>query len=272
MANMTFDDVPGFSVDRNAYRDENDPTTIEEYNIYDDMTHSLDVRRGPALQDPALIDLTAAMAQAHRDRIDADERAAECKRERLREIYGEQTHAAPTQETHDPEKIKQVSNAEILLGQIAEGEKTEKPDVLMITGNRKLKDPEAIRYQISQHIDDERPDIMISGMALGSDTIFAEIAIREGITLHAYIPFEGHDERWSLPQQKHYNAILAKCDKIVIVSKTPSKGAYFMRNAAMVAASDRAIVVWDRKFGGTAHTVRLLERDNMRHTIIENGM
>jgi hypothetical protein len=107
MANMAFDDVPGFTVDRNAYRDENDPTTIEEYNIYDNMTHSLDVRRGPAL-----VDLTAAKAQAHRDRIDADERAAELKRERLREIYGEQMQAAPTQETHNPERIMRTSNAE----------------------------------------------------------------------------------------------------------------------------------------------------------------
>ena len=110
--NLIDEGVPGFSVDRNAYRDENDPTTIEEYNIYDGMTHSLDVRRTPSLRDPALVDLTAAKAQAHRERLDADERATERKHERMREMYGEQMQAAPTRDTHDPEKIMRTSNAE----------------------------------------------------------------------------------------------------------------------------------------------------------------
>lgn len=86
--NNLIDEAPGFVVDRNAYRDEKDPTTIEEYNVYDDMSHALDIRGTASLRDPALVDLTASRAQAHRDRIDADDRAAERKRDRMRARYG----------------------------------------------------------------------------------------------------------------------------------------------------------------------------------------
>ena len=81
------------------------------YNLIDDV-HPLDIRSEPAMKDPALIDLQPFKDAAHADRLDADERAAERKRERLREIYGEQMQAAPTQEAHDPEKIMKMSNAE----------------------------------------------------------------------------------------------------------------------------------------------------------------
>ena len=74
--------------------------------------HPLDIRNDPSMRDPALIDLQPFKDAAHRDRIDADERAAERKRERMREIYGEQMQAAPTRDTHDPERIMRMSNAE----------------------------------------------------------------------------------------------------------------------------------------------------------------
>ena len=83
-----------------------------EEEIAEILSHPLDIRSEPSMRDPTLVDLTAAKAQAHADRIDADERAADRKRERLREIYGEQMQAAPTQEAHDPERIMRVSSAE----------------------------------------------------------------------------------------------------------------------------------------------------------------
>jgi len=55
---------------------------------YNDVGHPLDIRNDPAMRDPALVDLTASKAQAHRDRIDADARAAERRRDRLRARYG----------------------------------------------------------------------------------------------------------------------------------------------------------------------------------------
>jgi hypothetical protein len=95
----------------NAWSNEDEIKEIIDANIHQ-YDHPLDIRNDPSMRDPALVDLTAAKAQAHRDRIDADERAAELKRERLREIYGEQMQAAPTQEAHDPEKIMRTSSAE----------------------------------------------------------------------------------------------------------------------------------------------------------------
>lgn len=125
------DDAPGFTVDRNAYRDENDPTTIEEYNIYDDMRHPGDIRRGAELRDPGLVDLQPFRDVARVERIRKDEEATARKQERMRELYGEQNHAAaPTQDMHNPDKIKSVSSAERTLARLAKGETIEPAPML----------------------------------------------------------------------------------------------------------------------------------------------
>ena len=90
---LFIDDTPGFKVNRTEYRYMDGSTSMEEYNVYDDMSHSLDVRNDPALHDPALVDLSGYKEQAHRDRLEAERRAAERKRERLRKKYAEQMRA-----------------------------------------------------------------------------------------------------------------------------------------------------------------------------------
>ena len=90
---LFIDDVPGFAVNRTEYRYMDGSTSMEEYNVYDDMSHSLDIRRDPALHDPALVDLSGYKEQAHRERLEAEARRAERRRERLRKKYAEQMRA-----------------------------------------------------------------------------------------------------------------------------------------------------------------------------------
>jgi len=80
-----------------------------------DEMHPLDIRTSPELRDPALVDLQPFKDEARADRIRKQEEATARKQERMREMYGEQMHAAPTMGTHDPDKIMQVSNAEMAL-------------------------------------------------------------------------------------------------------------------------------------------------------------
>ena len=86
MNNMSnnIDDTPGFVVDRTRYKYMDGSTSTEEYNIYDDMSHSLDIRNDPALHDPADIDLQPFKDAAHADRLATDARRAEARRERMR--------------------------------------------------------------------------------------------------------------------------------------------------------------------------------------------
>ena len=80
----TIDDTPGFKVNRTRYKYMDGSTATEEYNIYDDMSHSLDIRSDPALRDPADIDLQPFRDAAHADRLATDARRAERRRERMR--------------------------------------------------------------------------------------------------------------------------------------------------------------------------------------------
>ena len=76
------------------------------------QSHPLDIRTDAALDDPALVDLETCQAAVHEERLQKEEAQLQKRQQRLREMYGEQMQAAPTQEEHNPEKIMKVSSAE----------------------------------------------------------------------------------------------------------------------------------------------------------------
>lgn len=99
----------------------------------------------------------------------------------------------------------------------------------------------------------------LSGMALGSDTIFAEVALKLGIPVHAAVPFEGQESQWPERSQQHYQQLLHQCVSVRHICE-PGYAAWKMlkRDAYMVEQAQHAIAVWDGGSGGTGHTVRLL--------------
>lgn len=197
-------------------------------------------------RDPADVDLAPFRATAHADRMQREQDATQRRHEAMRKKYQEHGEIKTT--------IKPLK------GQ----------DILMITGNRRLNDPESIRRQLNALIDERRPDMAISGMAIGADQLFAEICIEKGIPVHAYIPFLGQDNRWSTSMKARYNDILSHCEKKVIVCDSASIAAFQTRNVAMVDASTRAIAVYDGKPGGTKNCIRVLDRESKPYVTIEN--
>lgn len=95
-----------------------------------DDVHPLDIRTSAELRDPALVDLQPFRVAVHKERIELEEAATQRKHERMREIFGEQMYAAPTQDTHDPDKIKSLSCAERTLARLANGETIEPAPIL----------------------------------------------------------------------------------------------------------------------------------------------
>ena len=106
----------------------------------------------------------------------------------------------------------------------------------------------------------EDPKIeIITGLAQGVDTWFAEIGIEKNIPICAYIPFTGQESRWPKKSQEKYREILAKCKVAKIISPESSKNAFLQRNDAMVHDTDIAIAVWDGSSNsGTGYTIRRL--------------
>jgi hypothetical protein len=101
-----------------------------------------------------------------------------------------------------------------------------------------------------------KPLAVISGMALGVDQDWAEIAVRLGVPFIAAVPFEGQERKWRPEQQKYYRELLAKAREVVVVSPGGySIEAMHARNRWMVHACNALVSVWDGSPGGTGSCV-----------------
>jgi uncharacterized phage-like protein YoqJ len=97
---------------------------------------------------------------------------------------------------------------------------------------------------------------VITGMALGVDTLWALSALNSNIPIIAAIPFKGQESRWGLKSKNLYFEILANpLVTTKIISKKNSKLAYLQRNMWMVSRCDKIIVVIKKNItsGGTFH-------------------
>jgi len=97
----------------------------------------------------------------------------------------------------------------------------------------------------------------ISGMALGVDMLWAEVAIHNKIPLTAAIPCRNQTIRWPSQSVERYARILANpLVKPVMVSDADyNDGCMQRRNEWMVDHCDLLIAIFDGSRGGTANTV-----------------
>ena len=110
----------------------------------------------------------------------------------------------------------------------------EKTMVIFVTGHRpaklfgyNLNNPGwiALKEKIEQILVEQQCTKGISGMALGTDTIFA-LAVLElraagyPIKLQCAIPCKNHSSKWHLQDIQLYQAILNQADEIILVSDT----------------------------------------------------
>lgn len=76
-----------------------------------------------------------------------------------------------------------------------------------------------IKTEIRREIKDLRPDIIIIGMALGTDQWVAEVAIDEDIPFIATLPFAGQDRKWIPRAREHYHWLLSKAARTIEVDR-----------------------------------------------------
>lgn len=137
-----------------------------------------------------------------------------------------------------------------------------------------------IYNKLLSHISFKKPTEMWSGMALGIDMMWAELAITEGIPLVAVIPHKGQELIWPVKSQRAYQNFLRFSNRIIIVDTLPTITSYDkltmeityeeymllaptiykpvkmeMRNRFLVNHIDKLIAVWDGSNGGTANCV-----------------
>ena len=105
-----------------------------------------------------------------------------------------------------------------------------------------------------------KPEIIISGMALGWDQALVYAALATNTTWHAYIPFTGQEGNWPSESQARYHSLL-RTTKTIIVCSSGGYAVWKMqhRNKCMVDACDRLLALWDGSSGGTANCIQYAE-------------
>ena len=99
---------------------------------------------------------------------------------------------------------------------------------------------------------------LISGMALGVDQIFAEIALLEDYNLIAAIPCKNHSCKWPRKSQDKYNKILNyyQCKKVLVNDVEYKPWVMQKRNEWMVDNCDILIAVYQPgRSGGTKNCI-----------------
>lgn len=115
------------------------------------------------------------------------------------------------------------------------------------------------------------PSKLISGMALGIDTIWAELSIKKGIDLIAAIPCKGQHVKWSNDCIDVYHKILDSnlTQKYYVSEKGYDNKCMNIRNEWMVDECDLLLSFWDGSSGGTSNCVRYARKVNVPTLILD---
>lgn len=115
---------------------------------------------------------------------------------------------------------------------------------------------EWVRSEMTATFEKVKPSMIVSGMALGVDTVAAECAIALEIPFIAAVPFPGQEAKWSVEQQQHYALLLNFAQEVITVDKGPySPYLLQKRNEFMVDQADLVLAVWNGWKGGTRNCV-----------------
>lgn len=110
---------------------------------------------------------------------------------------------------------------------------------------------------------------LISGMALGVDTLWALVALRlkrefpGKFKLECAIPCQNHSSRWVKESKVIYDDILSKADDVTLVTDAPYNPWLMQkRNEYMVDNAEMVFAVWDGTNGGTGNCVNYAKKKN----------
>ena len=122
-----------------------------------------------------------------------------------------------------------------------------------------------IRSCITRVFELNPPTLIISGMALGVDMIFAEMAIERNLPLLAVIPCPNQECRWPPNSRHRYDKIMSykKCTRCQ-VSSNYSTFAMQKRNIYMVNHCDLLIGMFDGTKGGTYNCLQYAKTKKTR--------
>jgi len=103
---------------------------------------------------------------------------------------------------------------------------------------------------------DERPTLLITGLAQGWDMVCAHAAMDLGIPVRAQLPHVGHGDQWPDAARRERDILLGLAAEV----RLSTTGGYHpaamqVRNMDVVNAGDRILALWNGGPGGTANAL-----------------
>lgn len=126
-----------------------------------------------------------------------------------------------------------------------------------------------LRERLKRHLSDLGASVAISGMALGVDTVFAQVALELKLPLICAIPCRGQHKVWQPESQSLYMDIVRQGHCKLVSDSEYTRSLMNLRNLWMVENCDKLLAVWDGSPGGTANCVILAKKKGKEIIYVE---
>lgn len=135
-----------------------------------------------------------------------------------------------------------------------------------ITGHRRINYP-VVRQGIEQltNLAIERGiTTFLTGMALGTDQLAAEVWSSRYLVWKAILPCQNQSALWPRANQLHYRRLLTKASEITVLYPKYERGVMQARNQFMVKNSQLGLAVWNngcqQGSGGAFLTIQIARK------------
>lgn len=133
---------------------------------------------------------------------------------------------------------------------------------------------EVLATQISALAEQGVTDFL-SGMAQGTDLWCAQIVLDlrktdPALRLHAILPCEGQESKWTTTTQERYHTILAQANEVVCLGREYNRDCMLKRNRYMVDRAPILLAIYNGTYrSGTGMTVRYAQKLGREVIIID---
>lgn len=139
-----------------------------------------------------------------------------------------------------------------------------------ISGHQRLRDPggwEWVREQMRDCLTSLPPPVVgVTSLAVGADTLFAEVVLELGGSLEAIVPFADYEDGFAEGADRQlYRSLLARAARVEVLERRGTdEEAYYAAGRRVADLSGLLILVWDGKpaagLGGTADIAEYARR------------
>jgi hypothetical protein len=133
-----------------------------------------------------------------------------------------------------------------------------------VTGHQALEDPQGwnwVRAELGRVLADlDLPLVGLTSLAVGADSMFAELVLLQGGSFEAILPFPEYEQKFHARNRERYQHLLETASRVTILRRKRSdEESYFEAGKRVVDMAELLLAVWDglpaKGLGGTADIV-----------------